>query len=174
MPYAGFRYPKGIYALQHKDTKKIYLGWTLNFEKERLRFKASCNHTGHPLPREIHAFWPTKYEDWNFVKMQHAHPDADARKLKDMLLEALDKVGERAPELLLNRSRPHSKERPRAYVVEVQGKRYSLNALAKAYNLEPATLHQRYHRGLRGDALIAYTPRNRAHRQAQARAVKNA
>lgn len=174
MPALGYRYPKGIFALQHRATKKIYLGYTRNFEKERLRIKAAFQGSyAYALPEEVADMGDTRYEDWSYVKMQNAHPDADVHILRNMLREALDKVGERAPELLLNRSRPHKASRPQKYIVEVKGKRYSLNALATAYNLEPATLHQRYHRGIRGDQLIAYTPRNRAHRQAQARAQKD-
>jgi hypothetical protein len=156
MPFPGYRYPKGIFALQHRETKKIYLGYTRNFEKERLRLKAAFDGGfGYSLPAEIQDMRPTQYADWQYVRMEHAHPDADARKLRDMLRVALDKVGERAPELLLNRTRPHGKDRPRAYVVEVKGKRYSLRQLALAYGLEPVTIQQRYHRGVRGDALVS-------------------
>lgn len=174
MPAPGFRYPKGIYALQHKATKKIYLGLTRNFEKERLRIKGALNSTNdHHLPMEVQRFRPTSYDEWNFVKMEHAHPDADLRTLKNMLRAAIEKTSVKAPALLMNVGMPHAKDRPKAYIVTVRGQRYSLTALAKKYNLEPSTITHRYRMGIRGDQLINYTPRNRAHLQAQARAQKD-
>lgn len=92
----------GLYALKHRPTGKLYIGRTIDLQRRYAEWKNAVN-TGLGIKSTLLAkmFSDCPADGWEYVVLQEI-PGADEQTLADRESKAIDRLGQRAPHLLLN------------------------------------------------------------------------
>jgi hypothetical protein len=129
---------RGVYALTHIATGKVYIGSSVNFKRRRERWWLRMNKDPQNLPPEIRALTASR-EDWKFSILWDGTGATPAQ------LEAAERRGvelmlAKAPSRLLNDLAVH---RPDAAGFTAGDKTMSLNAWSKVTGIPRATIAAR-------------------------------
>ena len=153
MPPLNWRAPRGVYALKHIPTGKVYIGSTINLPNRWKRWKAELTFNQQELPR---SFPQTTLDDWEFKVVKEYPPETEASDMQVDEHQLIARFRALHPELSLNSRKMEERE---TFIHE--GRETTIYDLSRETGIQYMTLLYRYNQGWRGDRLVKPTTRMR-------------